>query len=146
MGQEGSHAHHLGPEFLHEDHILGQGGRGLARGTDHDAAAGLVADVLQITQTPQPVLKGLLRRVEEGVMVFVRCLVAQQVSVRTGVEHGLIALPAPLAQREGHGAVGPSFFDFPDDGAHSFVGEPAVLTALKDEGPKSGPVALGAAL
>ena len=48
MGQEGADADHLGLELLHEQHILHKCLRGLPGRSHHDAASGLIADVLQI--------------------------------------------------------------------------------------------------
>ena len=64
-------------------------------------------------------------------------LVAEEVAVGARVKERLVTLPAPLAQRQGHGAVGESCLDFPDDGAHPLVREPAVLAALEHEGAEA---------
>ena len=78
-------------------------------------------------------------------MGLVGGLVAEEVAVRPGVKEPLIALPGPLPQGEGHGAVGVAFLDLPNQGAEDLVGKIAVLAPLEDKGAEVQGVALLAA-
>ena len=55
VGNERTHTHHLGPEFLHEAHILRQRFRCLSGTSHHHAASGLESNFLQILQTAKTI-------------------------------------------------------------------------------------------
>ena len=135
----------MGPEFLHEHHILRQGFRGLTGRTYHNAAAGLVADFLQILKTTHAFFQGLIRWMKMGIVDGIRSFMPQQIPVSPGIEQPPVRFPASFSQGEGHGAVGIRLLDGPDDFTHPFIMKPAVLTALEHKGTETGLITFPAA-
>ena len=72
-------------------------------------------------------------------------LVAQQIAVGTGIEQGLIALAATLAERKGYGTIGVFLAHRADDAAHTLVVKPAVFPTLHNEGAEAQRIAFVAA-
>ena len=69
-------------------------------------------------------------------------LVPEQIAVGPGLTQEPEALPAPLPQGEGDGAVGPAFFDGLHQLAQEIVGKIPVLAPLQDESAEAQGVAL----
>ena len=137
VGNKGSDAHHLGAEFLNEAQVPQDHLRGLTGRAHHEAASGLVADVLQIPQAAHPVFQRELLRMEQSVVVRVRRLVAEKIAVRARVKPFLVSHPVLFSHRKGQGAVGELSLDGPDQLRDPLPVKPGVLAALEHEGPKS---------
>ena len=142
MGDEGTDPDHVGLEFLHKKEIVQQVVDGLKGTSDHHPAADLKSDLTKIPQAAHTVFNGQVRRVQHPVVVRVYCLVPEQVALRPGPEKGLIALPGPLSDGEGHRAVGVPGPDLRDQVADPLIRIIRVLSPLQDQGPKAQPVAV----
>ena len=142
LGDKGGDIHHLGLIFLNIVEILRQMGGGLTGQTHDEAAAGLVAHLLHHIQAVHPVLPGHFGGVQTFVEPPVGALVAHEIPVGAGVKEPLVALPAPLAQRQSHGAAGEVILQLPDQALQEVIVVEAVLAAPEQEGAVSQPVAL----
>ena len=131
VGDEGADAHHLRLEAADEGEVAGDVRRRLPRRADHEAAAGLIPDGLEVGKAAHAVFKGHSRRVQRLVMRLRRRLVAQKIAVGPRVEQLLVALPAPFAHGERHCAVRPRRLQRPHDAAEPLVGKIRVFPALQ---------------
>ena len=138
-------AHHLRYKFLDELEVRRQVLRRLIRRADHEPAAHLIAQTLEITQAAHAPLKGHLPRVKPRIVRGAGRLVAQQVAVRARLAQARKALVAPLTQGQRHRAVRIARLDRAHNVLNPFVGEESVLAALHHERAKAQRVALLAA-
>ncbi len=127
---------HLGSELSDELKIFDDVGNGLAGRTDHEAAAGLIADFFQRIQTPQAICGIYFFRMETPVVGRIGGFVTQKISVGACVKELLIAFTASFADGQGDGAVGVSGFNCGDQAAEPVVVPVGILSALQDEGAK----------
>ena len=146
MGDKRADPAHLRLKFLDEEKILRQLLRRLEGRPHHEAAAGLIADLLQVTQAAHAAVIGHFLRMELLIMRSGSGLVAQQIPFGPGVEQALIAFPAALSKGERDRAVRIRRPDPADQLTEPAVLKPAVLSALQDEGAKTQIISLAAAL
>ena len=145
MMDKRTYTNHLGIERLHKQQVVRDVLSRLKRRSDHNSTADLIADFLKIVQTVHTVFERLLGRMKLFIVLRVRGLVAEQVSVRAEVEEPLIAFAAFFAERERKSAVGVARLYFADDFSHTLVGEIRIFAALKHKGAEAEAVALVAA-
>ena len=140
MRNEGADSYHMGAQLFHIQKVFHDVVCRLSRCSQHDSAADLIADLLQVAQASFPVLNGQFRRMQHPVMGRIGGLVPQQVAVGTGVKICLIALSGLLSDRQGNGTVRMLFLDAADQPADLLVREERILPALQDNGPEAQPV------
>lgn len=143
---ERADAAHGRVEGFDEFQIFCEGFGRLERRADHEAAADLKTDVLEVTQAAHSVVERHFRRVQLFVVRLVRGFVPQQIAVGARLEHGLIRLARELAERQRDRAVGELRLDAAHRAADLLHAERAVLAALHDERAEAETVALAGAL
>ena len=146
MRDEGADADHLRLEIMHIKQILHDVFNGLEGRAHHNAAAHLIADLLELVETALAVLNRQLGRMQLSVVRGVRGLLPQQIAVRAGTVPGLVACPRPLADGERHRAVRVAALDLPHEGGDPLLGVCGILAALQNEGAEAEAVALVAAV
>ena len=111
--------------------------RRLSGGSDHDPAADLVSDFLQVIKAPLPVLNRKLRRMQIPVMRRIRGFLPEQVTVRPRLKIPQIAFPCLFPDRERDSTVRVSVFDSGHQAAQIVVPVKRILAALQNDGAES---------
>ncbi len=145
MGQKRADAHHMRLELLQKDQIFSQSFCSLPRRANHKAGTYLEADFFQCPEALLAACQRQCGRVQAVVVGFVRRFMAQQITVRTSIEKGLIDAPVAFAHGEGKCTVAPAFFDCFHCLAEQIVGKAGVLAALEHESAKAQIIPFGAA-
>ena len=146
MGNKRPDADHMRLELLHKPDVLNDISRGLIGGADHDPAAHLIADVLEIPQAALAVFNAQLRGMEHAVVCGIGRLLPQKIPLRSGIKIRLIALPAFLPDGQGNGAVRMVSMDLRYQLAHPLIGIPRILAPLQHKGAEAQLAALPAAV
>ena len=142
MRDERPGPHHLRFEYLKKPEIFDQMLCRLIGRSDHHAATDLITQFAQFDKAPEAVIVRHFFRMEFLVVCPVCGLMAEQVTVRTGVKQTLIALLRPLSEGKRNGAVRVFLSYCLHDRHHHVISEVRVLPSLQDDRAKSQLVAL----
>ena len=105
----------------------------------------MIADFLEVEQAALAILQTHAGRMQLGIMLCIRCFVAQQVAVGACIEISLIAGTAFFADGQRNRAVGMLPADGADERTDFVICIIKVLAALQHEGAKAQFVAFSAA-
>ncbi len=134
VGDERAHADHVQVQLAKELKVVGQIFVALPRDADHDAAADLVAEWLELAEQAharRPL--SAARWVHAREQVAVRGLEAQQIAVGAGLAPGAQLVEGALAQAQGDRDLGLGLDAFHDFGHHA-EGQAFVLAGLQHDG------------
>ncbi len=128
---------HIRLKLFDQPEVTGNMLGGLIGRAYHKAASHLIAKLAECVQAGEAVLECQFTRVQSAVMPAVGCLVPEQIAVGTCISETLVAVVAPLAQRQGDGAVRELLLNAPDHALHPLVGKIPVLSPLQHKGAKT---------
>ena len=134
---ERPNATHLWMKRLDELEVCGKLGTALVGRAHHEAGPHDKADVLEVTQAAEAMLKRETARMETGVVGRRRRLMAQKIAIGPRIKESSVALVRALAQRERDGAVRVGALNPQDERDEPRVIEQRILPSLQDEGPEA---------
>ncbi|EFY04579.1 hypothetical protein HMPREF9443_01451 [Phascolarctobacterium succinatutens YIT 12067] len=140
-----TYANHIRLQLLQKAQVADKVLWRLVGGAYHEAGTNLITDFLEVKQAALAVFQAHAVWMQLGVMLRIRCFVAQQITVGACIEVCLIAGTAFFANGQCNGAVGMLLADGADDGADFVIRIIRILATLQHEGAEAEPIAFGAA-